>query len=439
MSNDTPSMPDGASAARLPPPRVLFLSRSCLLDDSNGAAVAGRALVRGLAGRGWAVEVFCGPTLDGGEEADVGDWLAGRGFAFEEAGGGGELVDARGGRAVEPPRLRLVDAGVPVTVHRGSTAKRSDSEGLRDEFLRLFDEAVGRTRPDLVVGYGGDPAMRAAFAGARRLGIAAAFELHNFQYRGRDAFADVDAVRVPSRFAAEHDRRAIGLDCMVLPNLVDLDRVRVEAREPRFVTFVNPSAEKGVWAFARIADELGRLRPDIPLLVVESRGTEGTLAACGLDLRARGNVFLMANTPDPRRFLRLSRLCLMPSLWRESQGLAAVEAMLNGIPVIASDRGALPETLVSSGLLLPLPDRLTPASRTPPTAEEVAPWVDAVIRFWDSPDLLREHARRSLDESSRWLPEVLLPRYERFFREVAGRGAGPIPAGSCDCPADFPR
>ena len=36
---------------------------------------------------------------------------------------------------------------------------------------------------------------------------------------------------------------------------------------------------------------------------------------------------------------------LVPSLWRESLGRVPMEAMANGIPVLASDRGALPETL----------------------------------------------------------------------------------------------
>ena len=94
---------------------------------------------------------------------------------------------------------------------------------------------------------------------------------HNFSYHSSSAFDSVDAVIVPSRFVADHYRKTLGLECTVLPNLIDLDRVRATTHDPRYVTFVNPSYEKGVYAFARIADELGRRRPDIPLLVVEGR------------------------------------------------------------------------------------------------------------------------------------------------------------------------
>ena len=51
----------------------------------------------------------------------------------------------------------------------------------------------------------------------------------------------------------------------------------------------------------------------------------------------------MPFTPDPRAFyptvFSRSKLLLMPSLWNESFGLVAAEAMLNGIPVLASNRG----------------------------------------------------------------------------------------------------
>ena len=240
-------------------------------------------------------------------------------------------------------------------------------------------------------------------------------------------FSDVDAVVVPSQFAADYYRETISVECNVLPNPLDFERIRPESREPRYTTFVNPSVEKGVYAFARIADELGRRRPDIPILVVESRGTEATVAACGLELREHGNVFFMGHTHDPREFWGVTKVCLMPSVWWESQGLVAVEAMVNGVPVVASDRGALPETLGGAGIMLPLPDRITQATRMLPTAEEVEPWVQAVIRLWDDPEFYEEHRRRAMIESKRWDPEVLEPRYVEFFRDLKP-GPRPKPA-----------
>src|SRR5262249_7022856 len=90
---------------------------------------------------------------------------------------------------------------------------------------------------------------------------------------------------------------------------------------------------------------------------VEGRGKADGLAGLPVDLSGLSNLHRMANTPDPRDFYRVSRVVLMPSLWRESLGRVPIEAMANGIPVLASDRGALPETLGDAGFVFTIPAR----------------------------------------------------------------------------------
>jgi len=183
------------------------------------------------------------------------------------------------------------------------------------------------------------------------------------------AIAKFDGVLSSSNYLASRLRESWGIAAIVLPGLVDRGSVLAETREGKFLTFVDPSVDHGVFVFARIADELGRRRPDIPILVVAGTGTEATVAACGLDLRRHGNVFLMAATTDPRRFYQSTKVLLMPMLGCDGREMLAVEAMANDIPVIASDRGALPEFVGAGGFLLPLPERLTPATVTLPTAD----------------------------------------------------------------------
>ena len=142
------------------------------------------------------------------------------------------------------------------------------------------------------------------------------------------------------------------------------------------------------------------------------------MASCGLELREHGNVFFMGHTSDPREFWGVTKVCLLPSVWWENQPLVAVEAMINGIPVIGSDRGGIPETLGSAGIVLPLPDRITQATRMLPTAEEVEPWVQTVIRLWDDSAFYEEHRQRALVEARRWDPEVLEPQYVEFFQNL---------------------
>jgi glycosyltransferase involved in cell wall biosynthesis len=171
--------------------------------------------------------------------------------------------------------------------------------------------------------------------------------------------------------------------------------------------------------FARIALELGRRRPDIPLLVVEGRGKADGLAGLPIDLSKLANLNRMANTPDSRDFYRASRVVLMPSLLRESLGRVPIEAMANGIAVLASDRGALPETLGDAGFVFTIPERCTPTSGVVPTAQEIAPWVAVLERLWDDPEFEAEHRRRALAEAKRWDADSLGDRYEKLFLRLA--------------------
>jgi glycosyltransferase involved in cell wall biosynthesis len=154
-------------------------------------------------------------------------------------------------------------------------------------------------------------------------------------------------------------------------------------------------------------------------LVVEGRGTSDTLAHLPVDLSGLTNLNRMANTPDPRDFYRVTRVVLMPSLWRESLGRVPIEAMANGIPVLASDRGALPETLGDAGFVFTIPERCTPTSGAVPTAQEVAPWVGVIERLWDDPSFESSHRERAKLEARRWNGDSLAERYAALFHAVS--------------------
>jgi glycosyltransferase involved in cell wall biosynthesis len=198
-------------------------------------------------------------------------------------------------------------------------------------------------------------------------------------------------------------------------------------RHPRYVTFVNPEPRKGLLVFARIAEVLARRHPEIPLLVVG--GSDASLNAAGIDPSAMPNLTVMPNTADPREFYAVTKLLLMPSLWNESFGLVAAEAMLNGIPVLASNRGALPETVGSAGFLFDIPRDYTPETRVMPMAAEVEPWVETIVRLWNDADFYGQSSERARAHAQQWLPECLGPIFSEFISTLVS-GHGPATRNS---------
>jgi glycosyltransferase involved in cell wall biosynthesis len=264
--------------------------------------------------------------------------------------------------------------------------------------------------------YGGHPACLELMRRARMKSIAVVFHLHNFGYNDRRAFADASAVIFPSEYSRRYHARTLGLEGPVIPDPIPLERVVAENPEPKYVTFINPQPAKGLTVFARIAMELNQRRPDIPFLVVEGRGTSEALARLPVDLSGLSNLNRMATTPDPRDFYRVSRAVLVPSLWRESLGRVPMEAMVNGIPVLASDRGALPETLGDAGFVFTIPERFTPHALEIPTARDVAPWVAVIERLWDDRDFEARHRALARAEARRWEHERIASTFERMFQ-----------------------
>lgn len=169
-----------------------------------------------------------------------------------------------------------------------------------------------------------------------------------------------------SDFTAQRWRALYGIDCAVVPPLLVPERYLAPHTGDK-VLYVNPAPIKGVEIMFALAEAC----PDIPFLVMESWALEPNWRRYCLDRATRlGNIEWYGPTHDMREVFARSRLLLMPSVWEESFGRTAVEAQINALPVLASNRGALPEVIGEGGLLLP-PEAPTEA------------WVQALRQLYD--------------------------------------------------------
>ena len=418
--------------------KIAHVAPHCFIDPTSGAAVATAQAMQFLQSLGFQCRAFSGSRLDSREDVEV--MLARHKITYRNT-----AIDVPGGHV--PALTTSLDG------FAGGKARPLEVTIVPNEFERQTDfyRACGAfldaDRPDVVITYGGDPMAETLILLAKNRDIPLVFWLHNFAYRDAQSFALADYVIVPSRFNQQFYWNSIGLATQVVPLAVDWERVRVNEDphpsplpegedkphpgplaigEGKFVTLVNPQMTKGLFVFARIAEQMALRRPDIKFLVMSGRSGSGWQSETGIDLSTLPNVSIWPAVADPRDFYSISKLMLMPSLWNESFGLVGAEAMLNGIPVLASNRGALPETIGDAGFLFDIPARLTPETRELPTVEEVEPWVETIIRLWDDPAAYDEAERVARERAKQWHPDRLASIYHEFFSNITHQSGPPI-------------
>jgi glycosyltransferase involved in cell wall biosynthesis len=287
----------------------------------------------------------------------------------------------------------------------------------------LFDRELHEFRPDLVFAFGGFPGERRRYQRARRQGAKVVFALRNSQYlAGADFLREMDSILTPSQFLTDFYREATGVDSQPMPTPLEHEDVISDVHDPIFFTMINPSRQKGVMLLARLAEDLSVQRPDIPLLVVESRGSAGELVQAGLsggfDLRRHENIMISPALAQPKEIYQATRALLVPSLGIEAAGRVVAEALVNGIPPLVSDRGGLPETCNGAGFQFPVPPEIGQDYPCPVSSVVARSWVDCIVRLEDDAEHWKAESARAREAGKIYLRENLAPRYVNHFAKV---------------------
>jgi glycosyltransferase involved in cell wall biosynthesis len=213
-----------------------------------------------------------------------------------------------------------------------------------------------------------------------------------------------------SEFMAARVRRLTGRGAGVIyPSLESSFGVRGDP--DGFITMINPHHVKGVETFLAVA----RALPTQRFLLVESWILDPpALATLQQRLAGQPNVTFMRRVADIGEVYARTRLLLVPSLWEEAFGRVAIEAQSCGIPVLASRRGGLPESVGDGGLCVD--DYVNPAA-----------WVTAILGVVESEDRYRLLSARALTHAA-GEPFTTAHAARRFLEICADRSLFGVPA-----------
>lgn len=334
----TPGGPNDASR------RLLLALPQSPFDLGSGAAVSTRLLAYQLALRGWSVRAVCTSATESGRSGlppVSSRWDASARVRLPPSEPGGVQ------------RWHIADSGVDFEVWELPEGTRQDwARVAGSAFDRRIDALIGEFVPNVLLAYGAEERDHRIAAVARARGCTVVLALHNLAYQSI-ALPPHDALLVPSQFLVGRYRNVTRRPIGALPPPMWDPDTRVDSHEGVFFTFFNPERAKGAELVVRLAAAL----PELPFLIVAGRAGGPEFAAIaqrlGYDPTNLRNVTVSPGGVLVREVLALTRAVLMPSLVEEAAGRVAAEALANGIPAIVSDSGALPETVIPGGQVVP--------------------------------------------------------------------------------------
>jgi glycosyltransferase involved in cell wall biosynthesis len=223
------------------------------------------------------------------------------------------------------------------------------------------------------------------------------------------------AIVVISHAMAAYVERHLGRKPVVVhPAIYGSGPWPVLSRFDGAIGMINPCAVKGINTFLALAD----LLPDRKFAALPGWGTT---RHDNENLRRRKNISVVPRVRDIEQFLQRLSVLVMPSVWLEGFGLIVMEALLRGVPVIASDSGGLREAKAGTHYVIPTrvvdkyepvyDDRNMPRPVLPP--QSVEPWIIAIHELTKSRESYDDGVRRGRESALRFVESI-----DRFALET---------------------
>jgi glycogen(starch) synthase len=228
----------------------------------------------------------------------------------------------------------------------------------------------------------------------------------------------VDIFTAPSPYMAARVERSLGT-ARVVRNGLDENylaaattrRYDHASRTPRLVVVARLDETKGVQVLLAAMPTILAAHPRAHLTIVGTGEMEERLRRLAADLGVESAVTLVGWQPPAGLAATLARadVAVIPSIWPESFGMAALEALATGCAVVASDCGGLPDLVRhnETGVLVPPGD--------------VGVLADAVRRLLDDPALCRRLATAGFRLASQLTLSAHATGVLNLYREAIDR------------------
>lgn len=416
------------------PVRFLLANNHCISDPTAGVTHSLLTIMRWLAEDGHTCHVLTTARFESPVTFTIEEHLRQLGASVEPCSADRHPVKGSHGKRRRPagrPIVRYAVDGVSITLLK--TRHNDETRPDRSEaaqYQRLLEQLLDEVAPDQLIACNAHPMIGVALATARKRGVTTVFTVRGFGYYERRYFEHADHVFTCSQYLTDLYRERVGLISTPIEPPIEWAKVIAPTEARAFVTFVHPAPHKGLLLFARLAEMLGQRRPDVPILVIQSGQSGGSLNAIpGIDFGRYPQIMAAPPASTPAEYFALTRILLVPSVWAEPFGRVAAEAMINGIPPLVSDRGSLPQviggdfSIGGGGRVLPIPEWMTFKSARLPSEAEVQPWFDAVCDLWDDAALYERVASRARQiAEERYAEGVARQRHVAYLTSLRSGG-----------------
>lgn len=349
-------------------PSILFASPMSVLDITSGAALSMRTFLSSLAARGFRSIALQATLFDSAQ--------------------GGEHVNKASEQAKNKDIVRTNVLGVEHVIVKTKATRRPDMTCMEQErYLKCFRQEIQQRRPDMIILWGGMLLEMTIMREAREAGIPVFFYLVNSGYKSKDTFKYVSSIVTDTEATAAMYKERHNFLCNPIGKFIDPNLFKAPEYKRDFITFINPSFEKGVNVFLPLAKLAAKECPEIKFLVVQSRGRwPVALKVLGFKPEDFPNVTVIGHQKDMRKVYANTKTLLLPSTWYESGARVIAESLINGIPVFASNTGGSSELVGEGGELFELRQEVQDEKTKAATEEDVRPWLDAVKKVWHDND-----------------------------------------------------